>query len=376
MQRFKLQWPSCRRATSLLAPRFSKICSRANHANGRAWRNLGMAELRIKQLDRSAAAYTRALELEPQMPTPLFQMAIVSALKNDTAAAFEWLSKAKASRKVDMTQMDVTPELAPLKSDPRYAGLLPTRKDFEDPFVEPVTILHEWDGEAPHDQFGWIARNIGDVDGDGVPDFVTSAPTSSAAGKGAGRIYVYSTRSGKLLWKADGQAGDELGTGIEAAGDTNADGIPDVIASAPGGGYARIYSGRDGRVLRTYKAESADDDFGRHVAGIGDVNGDGYADVLVGAPNHSEKTGRAYVYSGKDGSVLLTLNGEHPGDQFGSAVGGYSDKRHIRFITGAPTAGPNHTGRVYVYDRLSTAPKFTIDADETGAALGPMSFRF
>jgi tetratricopeptide (TPR) repeat protein len=343
--------------------------------NGRAWRSLGLAHLKLKNLDRSAAAFRRALEIEPEFPLPMFQLAVISALKQDREEAFYWLSKAKASRKVDLTQMEVTPELASLKSDARYLSLLPTRKDFDNPFVEPVTIIREWDGEAANDQFGWIARKIGDVDRDGVPDFVTSAPTSKAAGEDAGRIYVYSSKSGKLLWKADGHAGDQLGTGLEAAGDTNGDGIPDVVASAPGGAYVNVYSGRDGRALRTFKAENASDDFGRHVEGVGDVNRDGYDDILVGAPNNSaagDKAGRAYLYSGKNGSILLKLNGERAGDNFGSAVAGFSDQQHVFLMVGAPNAGPKHTGRTYVYDGISTVPKFTIEADDTGGALGYM----
>ena len=343
--------------------------------NGRAWRNLGTAYQYLKNTDGASAAFQRSLEVEPGVPTPMLQLAILSAGKHDNEQAFSWLAKAKATRKLDMTQMEVAPELAALKSDPRYAGLLPTRADFDDPFVEPTTILREWDGEAANDQFGWIARNIGDVDGDGIRDFVTSAPTSKAGGEDAGRVYVYSTKSGKLLWKADGNPHDQLGTGLEAAGDTNGDGIPDVIASAPGGGYVKIYSGRDGRVLRTLKAENVNDDFGRHVEGVGDVNHDGFADVIVGAPNNSaagDKAGRAYVYSGKDGSILLTLNGEKAGDNFGSAVAGSSDKKQTFLLVGAPAAGSKHTGRTYVYDGLSSVPKLTIEADDTGSALGYM----
>lgn len=343
--------------------------------NGRAWRNLGLAQLKLKALDRSADAFRRALEVEPDVPTPLLQLAAISALRQDKEAAFDWLAKAKATRKIDMTQMDAIPELASLKSDKRYSAQLPTRKDFDDPFVEPVAVIREWDGESANDQFGWIARNIEDVDGDGVPDFVTSAPTSKAAGEDAGRIYVYSTKSGRLLWKADGHPRDQLGTGLEAAGDTNGDGIPDVVASAPGGGYVNIYSGRDGRVLRTLKAENANDDYGRNVEGVGDVNRDGYADILVGAPNNSaagEKAGRAYLYSGKDGRVLLTLSGERPGDNFGSAVAGSSDRQHIFLLVGAPGAGPKNTGRAYVYDGLTKTSKFTVEADDTGAGLGYM----
>jgi hypothetical protein len=212
-----------------------------------------------------------------------------------------------------------------------------------------------------------VARNIGDVDGDGVPDMVTTAPTLK---ENAGRIYVYSMSTGKLLWKADGVSGDQLGSGVEGAGDTNGDGIPDVIASSPVSGYAKIYSGRDGRVLLTLKAEDGSKDhFGEHVGDVGDVNHDGFGDVIVGAPERSE--GRAYVYSGKDGRLLLTLHGERPGDHFGNAVAG-SSRKHLFLIVAAPKAGPRKTGRVYVYDALSEKPAFIIGSDETGAALGGM----
>ena len=83
-----------------------------------------------------------------------------------------------------------------------------------------------------------------------------------------------------------------------------------------------------------------------------------------------QEAGRAYIYSGKDGSVLLTLSGERAGDAFGSAVAGFADKEHIFLIVGAPNAGPKQTGRTYVYDALSSKPTFSIEADETGVALG------
>src|SRR5207253_55791 len=118
--------------------------------------------------------------------------------------------------------------------DPRFARLMPKPEDFANPFVEKVKIIHEWVGETKGDQFGWIARNIGDVDGDKVNDLTTSAPTYQVNGQPAGRVYVYSGKSGKLLWTQTGQPGDRLGIGIEGAGDTNHDGIPDVIAAAPG----------------------------------------------------------------------------------------------------------------------------------------------
>jgi hypothetical protein len=336
--------------------------------NGRAWRNLGLARQTLKEYDHAIEAYRRSLEVDLATPTPLYSIGAAYAAAGDKDHAFEWLAKAKATHKIDMTQMETDAALSGLKSDSRYAPLLPTAKDFADPFVEPTRILREWDGESAGDQFGWIARNIGDVDGDGVPDIVTSAPTKAINGENAGRIYVYSTKSGKLLWSADGAPGDQLGLGIEAAGDINHDGIPDVIASSPFGGYAKVYSGRGGHVLLTLKGASPSDQFGRHVSTAGDVDHDGYADVIVGAPGAN----RAYVYSGKDGHLLLTLAGERDGDQFGSSVAGFSDKTHTILMVGAPRAGSARTGRAYVYKSLETKPAFVIDSDDTGGALGGM----
>ncbi len=358
------------------AAKVLELVTKNEPANARAWRMFGIALQQNKELDRALAAYQKFLTLQPVAPAVTYNIGTVYALKGDADRAFEWLGKAKTTGKMDMTQLQVDPDVAALKNDPRFAALLPKAADFANPFVEDTRIIREWDGEAIGDQFGWIARDIGDLDRDGVHDIVTSAPTKVIGGGApAGRVYVYSTKSGALLWKVDGKPGDTLGIGIEAAGDANKDGVPDVIASAPGGGYACIYSGKDGSVLQTFKAEAVSDAFGRHVSGAGDVNGDGAADVIVGAPANTangKAAGRAYVYSGGDGRLLLTLTGERAGDQFGAAVAGYSDGKHRFLIVGAPGAGPRHTGRTYVYDSLSQKPAFTADSDATGAALGAM----
>jgi hypothetical protein len=344
-------------------------------ADPSAWETLGNAYQAARDPDRALAAYRRELTLQPDSPQAYFSLGTTYAMKGDKDAAFAWLAKARASRQVDMSQLDADANLAPLRADPRIASLRPTDRDFADPFVEPVAILREWRGESANDQFGWIARPIGDVDGDGIADIVTSAPTRAIGGAASGRIYVYSTATGALIWSADGQPGDRLGIGVEGAGDTNHDGVPDVIASAPGGGYAKVFSGKDGRVLLTLHAEQPKDLFGRHVAGVGDVDHDGYADVIVGAPANNaggQGAGRAYVYSGKDGRVLLTLTGERAGDAFGSAVAGSADPGSTLLLVGAPGAGAQHHGRTYIYTSLSAAPKWVIDADDTGAALGAM----
>ena len=357
------------------AARILEAVTAREPANARAWRLLGVAYQRSQEIDKALAAYRKSLEIEPGAPQLLYNLGTAFALKQDANAAFDWLGRAKATRKLDMTQIETDADLSALETDARFRALLPTPDDFAQPFVEPVHVIREWDGEAAGDQFGWIARGIGDVDRDGVPDIVASAPTKYIGGAAAGRVYVYSTHTGKRLWSVDGHPGDQLGTGIEAAGDTNHDGVPDVVASAPGAGKAYLYSGTDGRTLLTLTAEKTSDNFGQHVSGVGDVNGDGYADVIVGAPGNGaggEGAGRAYVYSGRDGRVLLTLTGAAAHDAFGSAVAGSHGKKGSFLIVGAPGAGPRHAGRTYVYKGLSSKAAFVIDADYTGNALGAM----
>ena len=344
--------------------------------DARVWRALGRVELQRKRAREAIAAYRHALALEADSPQVLYGLGAAYGSLHERAQALEWLRRAHASHRFDMTELTADVNLAQYRADPDFAALLPSAADFEAPFVEPVHIIHEWRAEAAEDQFGWIARNIGDVDGDGINDLVVSAPTHGSNDSHAGRIYVYSGKSGRLLWTADGAPGDELGTGVEAAGDSDCDGIPDVVASGPSGkGIAHIYSGRDGRVLHTFEAPDPDETFGRHVSGAGDVDGDGCADVIVGSPGkdgEQKSPGHAYVYSGKTGRLLLTLAGERPGDQFGSTVAGYQRGGDHYLLVGAARGGPSHHGRVYVYAGAKPKLSFVIDADDTGNALGAM----
>ncbi len=261
--------------------------TKSEPANARAWRMFGIALQQNKELDRALAAYRKFLTLQPNAPVGLYNIGTAYALKADADAAFAWLGRAKATRKIDMTQIDGDASLATLKSDARFRALLPSPADFEHPFVESVNIIREWDGEAADDQFGWIARGS-------AISIAMASPTSSRPRQprpSAAQPPAASTstrpKRGALLWSVDGHPGDQLGTGVEAAGDANHDGVPDIIASAPGAGKAYVYSGKDGHPLLTLSAEQVSDRFGQHVSGVGDVNGDGYADVIVGAPGNA-----------------------------------------------------------------------------------------
>ncbi|HKB16402.1 MAG TPA: integrin alpha, partial [Planctomycetota bacterium] len=138
-----------------------------------------------------------------------------------------------------------------------------------------------------------------------------------------------------VLWSTFGTSGGTgFGSAVASVGDINADGVPDFVVGAPSAasgsssslpGQARVFSGTDGSPLQVYSGANSGDRFGAAVAGAGDFNGDGTGDVLVGAPAGSSfpsGPGHAYVFSGSNGSTLLTLSGP-PG--FGDAVASAGD---------------------------------------------------
>ena len=339
--------------------------------NQRAWTLLGWALRRTDDLEGALAAYETATGLSEEARGACYGRAAVLAQLGRVDEALEGLTELRQEGKYDLSQLPLDDDFADLREDPRFGDLLMQPADFEDPLVEPTRVIHEWVGETAGDEFGWIARNLGDVDGDGVADLATSAPNY---GEAAGRIYAYSGKTGALLWTADGEDGQLLGQGIEAAGDVDGDGIGDVVAGAPEANKVVVFGGADGRVLRTFDGHDGEA-FGRKVSDVGDVDGDGHADLMVGAPRSDlagEDAGRVVILSGLDGSTLIEWRGEVPGARLGSSGAGAVVDGEIVLVTGAPDAGEGQRGRVYVYRGLDPEPSFVIESDEQGSELGGM----
>ena len=107
--------------------------TRREPKNQRAWRLLGSARQQSGQLDAAIEAFQQSIAVQPD-PAATYSIGIVYAQKKEMDRAFEWLAKAKATGKVDMTQMQVDPHLAAYRDEARFKALLPTRKDFAEPF--------------------------------------------------------------------------------------------------------------------------------------------------------------------------------------------------------------------------------------------------
>lgn len=372
-------------AIALLEPYF-----RENPGATTGWVLLGTAYKQRSRLDDALHAFERAASIRGSRAPGMYNAATVLALRGLSDSALTLLQRVKDLGVFDMQLAATAPEFATLRHDPRFTKSQFAPADFHPPFMEPVRILQEWVAEGPGDQFGWIARSVGDVDRDGVNDVVASAPTYGSAGATSrGRVYLFSGKSGRKTWQFTGDSADALGTGLEGAGDVNADGIPDVVAGAPGTGRAYILSGRDGAVLHRLEG-TAREAFGTTAAGAGDQDADGHGDVIVGAPGAATDPGRAYVFSGKSGRRLLTIEGERAGDAFGSIVGGDKRGKATPLVVSAPRAGERRRGRVYTFPGTGSAlpptpgqvagigksaaatPKFVIEADSSGTALGSM----
>jgi len=229
-------------------------------------------------------------------------------------------------------------------------------------------LIYLFEGQQVGDFLGWSVAAIGDLDGDGVSDVLLGAPNASPAGMPqAGNVEARSGATGELLYRIDGvEPAAYFGRTLASLGDIDGDGIDDFVVGAPGAspgemtqaGSVFLFSGASGQLLHRLDGSAAFDEFGGSVAGGGDVDGDGVGDIAIGAPSSSPDgkvgAGTAFVFSGATFDLLFRMDGENRGDTLGRSVAilGRLQRRGSAAVAfGAPYASPNSidgAGSIYV----------------------------
>ncbi len=213
----------------------------------------------------------------------------------------------------------------------------------------PPQLVHQINGQTFTEQVGYSVAGISDVDGDGKADFIIGAPIADSGGAAS----VYSGGTGSLIYRKNGNSGYFFGASVAGIGDINGDGTSDFIIGAPCAsfgfhcdGAAFIYSGINGSQL--YQINGGTEDIlGSSVAGAGDVTGDGISDFIIGAPGVDSgsvlNVGAAYVYSGANAAMIYEKYGTSQDEAFGYAVskaGDVNGDGKGDFIVGVPSASP------------------------------------
>lgn len=242
-----------------------------------------------------------------------------------------------------------------------------------------LTTFSDWmiSGENDYAHFGSSVAGAGDINQDGFDDVVIGAYTFHDGEDEEGLVYVVFGGEDEIelldKWSyVSGQANAHLGQCVSGAGDVNGDGFADIAAGAPG------YDGslhNEGRVMVFHGSETglpsapdwefgsdqSDSDFGMAIAGVGDLDVDGFSDLLIGAPKYTNghlQEGRAMLFAGsafglESTQAWMTESNQITAD-FGISVAGAGDVNgdgHKDVIIGANLYdnGQLDEGRAYVY---------------------------
>jgi hypothetical protein len=261
-------------------------------------------------------------------------------------------------------------------------------------------------GEAAGDRFGcWGAAYVCDINHDGFGDVLIGARYHN----NRGRAYIFYGGTDMddkpdIIIDPPENDGDEcsFGRGI-VGGDVDGDGHMDLLISAP---QYKGYTGRtylyygpldsDTNADKIFTGENADDTFGNELCIRGDVDGDGFNDLLVGTRYYPRNTedGRVYLFYGGPSDSMdvecdLVFDAENAGDLFGNSIDMFDIDRdgHADVIVGASGWGPgsswrgNDDGRVYVYwgdgrDEMDSVPDLWFVGEPGNAAhLGASSLK-
>ncbi|MBU0704519.1 MAG: integrin alpha, partial [Chloroflexi bacterium] len=270
-----------------------------------------------------------------------------------------------------------------------------------------------WIGESDQEYawFGWAVASAGDVNGDGYADVIVGAPRYDVTGlTDAGQAFLYYGGPTGIITSTvwithTDQAHARFGVSVSTAGDVNGDGYGDVVITANGydgeetnEGVAFVYhGGADGLgsnpAWTDHPTDQAYANFGRSASTAGDVNGDGYSDVVVGAswydtgPTDEDRDrGAVFVYHGGPAGLAdapsWTVTGDRREAEFGIAVASAGDvngDNYSDLIVGAykyteDYEHPRREGAAFVYhggaDGLGGSPSWSGRSGQESAKFG------
>jgi hypothetical protein len=191
------------------------------------------------------------------------------------------------------------------------------------PLAGAQKTLLELEGDVP-----WILDELAvdfvpDVNGDGRDDLVVGQPSVTTFGLGAGLVRIHSGADQSVLLELHGAPGSAFGTAVAGLPDMDGDGAGEILVGAPDepadgigmAGRAFVFSGASGALLLRLGGERPESRFGESVDHAGDLDGDGLPDVVIGAPMDDlvvgDDLGCVRAFSGADGSLLIESHGSH-----------------------------------------------------------------
>ena len=258
-----------------------------------------------------------------------------------------------------------------------------------------VSPLHVVAGSVPNENCGAAIGGGGDLNGDGYDDWVAGAPGLGASGDAAGRVYVFFGGPAfdfvpdRII---DGVvAGGQFGAAVLVGCDLDGDGEGDLVIGAPRAGNGEIHIYRGGTsfleagAARVVHARAGDNRFGKSLARLADIDGNGCEELLVGSPRSSQAAtwaGAVILYRGTaalDTIPDLVFLGENAGDEFGTSLAADADldgDGRDDILVGAPLAnlsGSTDAGRAYLFSggsELDEIIDLRFDGNGAGSRFG------
>ncbi len=184
-------------------------------------------------------------------------------------------------------------------------------------------LIHQQFGEATNSFIGFDTDGIGDVNGDGIPDYVAGA---SGLYTWVGSAIVFSGATHTEIRRHDGPiASGQFGGVLSGLGDLDGDGLHELAVASrvanTGGihwsGRVKVFRGSDGSELFDFPGTTASAFLGSALDSLNDLNGDGVDEFIISEPGTTPATGQVFIKDGASGSNYLTLTGATNGEAFG-----------------------------------------------------------